>query len=150
MLAMILFGVGEVLGCFFIGYFIDRIGNKKSVLINLVLILIMTGVTISFLYVMQYNALAFVMCFMWGFQDSAINTHLYESVGFEFDDNYTPYAVCNIWNCLMCFAFQLIYSNIDTTKVEQFFPYTIATCVIGFLCCGTTYFFPFRSDHIQQ
>jgi predicted MFS family arabinose efflux permease len=33
MLAMIVFGVGEVVGCFFIGYFIDHFGCKFSTIV---------------------------------------------------------------------------------------------------------------------
>ena len=49
MLCMISFGFGEVLGCFFIGVFIDKIGSKISAIINVVLVAIMGGITILFL-----------------------------------------------------------------------------------------------------
>ena len=38
---MTLFGVGEILGSFFIGFFIDKIGSKLSVFINLAIVAIM-------------------------------------------------------------------------------------------------------------
>jgi len=49
MLAMVLFGVGEILGCFFIGFIVDRKGSKVATLFNLVIILIMGLVTIAFI-----------------------------------------------------------------------------------------------------
>ena len=75
MLAMVLFGVGEVLGCFFIGAFIDKLGSKISVIVNLFIILAMTLVSIAFIMIYKFNSLAWIMCFLWGFQDSAVNTH---------------------------------------------------------------------------
>lgn len=75
MLAMVLFGVGEILGCFFIGFIVDRYGSKTATIFNLLIILIMGGVTLAFIFIYDFGALAFVMCFMWGFQDSATNTH---------------------------------------------------------------------------
>ncbi len=76
MLCMVSFGVGEVLGCFFIGFFIDKIGSKISSLINVVLVVLMGVVTIVFVKWPSFSFyLGHVMCFFWGFQDSAINTH---------------------------------------------------------------------------
>jgi sugar phosphate permease len=45
---MIAFGVGEVLGCFFIGFVIDKIGSKKSSWVNVGICIIMTVVTIIY------------------------------------------------------------------------------------------------------
>ena len=67
LLAMVLFGVGEILGAFFIGFFIDRIGSKLSTFINLGIIAIMGGVSLGYIYIEKWNALAWLMCFFWGF-----------------------------------------------------------------------------------
>ena len=76
MLCMVSFGVGEVLGCFFIGYFIDKIGSRISSIINVVLVIVMGAVTIMFVKWPFFSVyIGHVMCFFWGFQDSAINTH---------------------------------------------------------------------------
>ena len=50
---MVLFGVGEVLGCFFIGFTVDKFGSKASVLFNLSIITLMFGTT--FLYIWDYS-----------------------------------------------------------------------------------------------
>jgi hypothetical protein len=50
MLAMVGFGLGEVLGGFFIGYIVDRSGTKIAILCNLFVILLMNGVTLGFIY----------------------------------------------------------------------------------------------------
>ena len=65
-MAMVAFGVGEVLGCFFIGWVVDRFGSRNAAWTNVTICLIMTALTLVFLILNEYNALAFVMCFMWG------------------------------------------------------------------------------------
>jgi len=75
MLAMVLFGLGEILGCFYIGIIVDRYGSKVAIFHNIAIMLTMGGLTFAFILVYRFNALAWLMCFMWGFQDSAINTH---------------------------------------------------------------------------
>jgi predicted MFS family arabinose efflux permease len=67
MLAMLVFGIGEVLGGFFIGQIIDSQGSKLVSIINVVLIVVMTFITLAFLGINQFNLLAFVMTLMWGF-----------------------------------------------------------------------------------
>lgn len=67
MLAMVLFGLGEILGCFFIGYFIDAYGSKFAVFVNMLIIFVMSVSTLVFVWQFNYNFFAFLMCFMWGF-----------------------------------------------------------------------------------
>lgn len=64
---MLVFGIGEVLGGFFIGQIIDSQGSKLVSIINVVLIVVMTFITLAFLGINQFNLLAFVMTLMWGF-----------------------------------------------------------------------------------
>jgi len=64
---MATFGVGEILGCFFIGFFIDRIGSKKSSLINSFLVVLMGISAIIFIKIADFDIyLAHTMCFFWG------------------------------------------------------------------------------------
>ena len=67
MLAMVGFGFGEIFGGFFIGYIVDKLGSKVAIVCNLVIILIMFGVTIAFIQVFEFGILAYLMCFLWGF-----------------------------------------------------------------------------------
>jgi hypothetical protein len=46
---MVSFGAGEVLGCFFIGLFIDKVGSKLSAVVNVVLVTVMGVVTVMFI-----------------------------------------------------------------------------------------------------
>ena len=73
---MIGFGFGEVFGAFFIGWVVDTWGSKVSTYVNAVICALMTGITIWFLQTDNFSALAYIMTFIWGFQDSAINAHL--------------------------------------------------------------------------
>lgn len=50
-LPMVLFGVGEIFGGIFTGWVVDQYNSKFSIVINLVVIVIMTGVTIAFIQV---------------------------------------------------------------------------------------------------
>ena len=67
MLAMVGFGLGEIFGGFFIGFIVDRSGTKTAILCNLIVILLMNGVTLTFIYQFKFNALPWIMCFLWGF-----------------------------------------------------------------------------------
>lgn len=146
MLAMVLFGAGEVLGCFFIGFFVDKFGSKFAVIVNVMIILTMSGVTFGFIYLFEFNALAWVMCFLWGFQDSAINTHTGEMLGFEFDDNFTPFSLFNIWQSISCSVLQIVEAYDDR---EKYFYYTGGCTVFAIICCGCTFWFPFR-EHLAN
>ena len=73
---MVGFGFGEIFGGFFIGWIVDKWGTKVAILCNLVIVLAMFGVTAAFIEINEFNALAWIMCFAWGFQDSAVNTQI--------------------------------------------------------------------------
>lgn len=82
MFAMSFFGVGNMLGGLFIGTLIDKYGSKRVIHINLIMIFLAYMTFFVFLIINEYNVLTFVMTFMFGFQDSVINTHTFEMLGF--------------------------------------------------------------------
>ena len=85
------------------------------------------------------------MCFMWGFQDSAVNTQIQETLGFEFDNSSSePFSIYNILQCIACFIFQIIESYV--TDLEDYRWFTVGVCVICFFSNGLVYFFPFREE----
>jgi predicted MFS family arabinose efflux permease len=51
MLAMVGFGVGEVLGCFFIGFIVDKFGSKAASVCMLIIILTLAAFTIAFILI---------------------------------------------------------------------------------------------------
>lgn len=73
---MIAFGVGEVVGSYFIAYIIDRFGNRVATAVIELVICLMMGSIFAFLVVYEFGAWAVIMCFMWGFHDSTVNTHV--------------------------------------------------------------------------
>jgi predicted MFS family arabinose efflux permease len=66
MFAMISLGVGEILGGIGMGLIIDRIGSKKACYINIVNVINACATVILYIYIDEYNWLAFVMTFAWG------------------------------------------------------------------------------------
>ena len=50
--AMIMFGIGELLGCFFIGYIVDRFGSRPATYVNIVIMGSMGAITV--LYCLKY------------------------------------------------------------------------------------------------
>ena len=63
---MILFGLGEILGCFFIGAIVDRYGSYNASLANIAIMFTMGVITIVYAIVFKFSFLAYVMCFLWG------------------------------------------------------------------------------------
>jgi len=49
MLPMVAFGVGEIAGCFFIGWVVDKFGSRVAAIVNLIVMVIMTCLTLGFL-----------------------------------------------------------------------------------------------------
>ena len=67
-----------------------------------------------------------------------------EILGFEFDDNFTPFSLFNVNQSVSVFVFQLVVAEV--TGKEAYLWFTVACGVTAFLCCGATYFFPFREE----
>jgi predicted MFS family arabinose efflux permease len=66
-LAMTAFGFGEIFGCLFIGYIVDKFGTKKAGFVILIIISIMTAFTLGVIAQYKYDFLVFAMTFAWGF-----------------------------------------------------------------------------------
>ena len=64
---MIMFGLGEILGCFFIGKIVDKFGSKKAAYANIVIMVLMVIITVVYILIFQFSVLAFILCFLWGF-----------------------------------------------------------------------------------
>ena len=139
MLAMVAFGLGEMFGGQLIGQVVDRRGSKPACLVNVALMVIMFAITFTFLIVFEYSWLAYLMCFSWGVQDSAVNTHVFEMLGFEFDDSSDAFAIYSLIQSVMSFIFQLAQAVVDTRT--KYFIYTGVLALIGVVSVGVTYFF---------
>ena len=74
----------------------------------------MTAVTLLYIGFYKFTYLASLMTFLWGFQDGAVNTHCFEMLGFEFDNNYEPYSIFNLLQALGACFFLIVESYVDT------------------------------------
>ncbi|CDW80279.1 major facilitator superfamily protein [Stylonychia lemnae] len=146
MLAMVALGVGEMMGGQIIGLVVDKVNSKVACIVNLVIMIVMFAFTFGFLVDYRYTWLTFVMTFLWGLQDSAVNTHVFEMLGFEFDNNDDAFAIYSLIQSLASFIFQFSQSLVDTH--EKYYIYTGVLAFIGVICIGITYFFDFK--HLQK
>jgi predicted MFS family arabinose efflux permease len=102
---MVAFGFGEVIGGFLIGIIIDKIGSKKTSIVNVIIILVLINVTAFSVNSNKYDWITFLMCFLWGFQDSSLNIHIFQILGFEFISQSEPFGVLNIMQGIAAFLF---------------------------------------------
>ena len=142
MLAVVSLGFGEIVGSLSIGQVIDRAGNLTTSAITLLLIILQTFLTLSFVRSGTYGSLVFIMMFVWGLQDSVVNTHISEILGFEFEDNTRPFSVFNICQCIAMAIFSIIQISVDT-QVEYII-FAIFVSILGMVACGNTLRFQFR------
>jgi MFS family permease len=140
MFAMVAFGLGEIVGGLLIGQVVDRRGSKLASLVNMGLVAFTVLLTLFYLSYLRYNLLVFLMAFMWGVEDGAVNTHCLEMLGFEFDDNTVPFSIFSMFEAVAVFVFQILQSFVG----DSYGWYIGLTGLSGALMCGTTYFFEFR------
>ena len=100
---MVALGVGEIVGSQAIGAVVDKVNSKFAVLVIMGLLGFAVVATIVYLIIYKFSWLAFVMAFLWGAQDGAVNTHCMEMMGFEFDDNAIVFAVFSLFQGIVCF-----------------------------------------------
>lgn len=65
--AMVVFGLGEVVGGLITGQIIDFKGSKFVAAFNVVVMAVTMGITLLFIGYYEYSALVFIMTFLWGF-----------------------------------------------------------------------------------
>ncbi|CDW89920.1 major facilitator superfamily protein [Stylonychia lemnae] len=147
MLAMVALGVGEISGAVIQGKLVDKYGTKNVCVLNMVLILVATIFVLNYLYLDDYSVFAFIMTFVWGFQDSAVSIHLNTILSSEFDDNPGPFSLDSLIEATMVFCFQMIQSFVVSWSAH--FIYISFVGIAGILMCATTLLFEFRNDKIK-
>lgn len=105
LLTMISFGIGEVIGGFFMGWFLDRFNPKKGIITILIIIIVMIGITLWSIGIERYNFITFMMSFAWGIQDGTINIHTMRTLGSEFKSKSEPFGVFNLVQGITVFIF---------------------------------------------
>ena len=94
---MVAFGFGECVGGIFHGLLIDKIGSKRTIWANLVILIAVFGITEWSVYRNKYDWVSFLMCFAWGCEDGTQNTFMFQMLGFEFGEaKDDPFAVFTI------------------------------------------------------
>eukprot|EP00347_Sterkiella_histriomuscorum_P023914 403332950 len=145
--SMVSLGLGEIVGGFFIGQVIDKMGNKSASIINMVCVAIQTLVVILFLYRNKFSLMVFFMTFIWGFADSGVNTHISEILGFEFDNNSEPYSIFNLVQSFAVFLLLIIEAFIKTRT--DYFIFIALTGVIGVAICAHSLKFEYKHDKLD-
>jgi MFS family permease len=148
MLAMVSLGVGEIVGAIGMGMIVDKIGSKKSCWVNIFLVILQTGAVLLFLYIDEYNWVAFLMTFLWGVQDSSISIHLDAILGFEFETNKEPFACDILMESITAFSFEILQSFM-TTRFQRII-YISAVGGVGVFCTLCSYFFDYRPDALHD
>ncbi|CDW79190.1 major facilitator superfamily protein [Stylonychia lemnae] len=147
MLAMVSLGVGEIVGAIGMGMIVDKIGSKKSCWVNIFLVILQTLAVLLFLYIDEYNWIAFMMTFLWGVQDSSISIHLDAILGFEFETNKEPFACDILMESITAFSFEILQSFMKT-KYQRVI-YISAVGGIGVFCTLSSFFFEYKPDAIH-
>jgi predicted MFS family arabinose efflux permease len=106
---MAMLGLGEMIGGYVVGQLRDNFGNATAISAQLTLIFLAVISVMTFNRLDYFNlSLAYLMCFLWGLQDSGINCLLRSILGFEFESNLLPFSVFSVSHSLTVFAAQLI------------------------------------------
>ena len=101
---MVILGFGEVIGGYLMGIVIDRYDAKIGSIKNVIIAIVMSATTIASCKMLEYNYMSFIMCFVWGYLDGAINIHCFQILGFEFSNKSEPFGVFNFVQGIFIFA----------------------------------------------
>ena len=104
MKALSLLGAGEILGGNIIGPIRDKLGNKFAYVVEIMFLVAAISLVISVNRSNEFGYTSFLMCFVWGLQDSGLNCLIRCVLGFEFDDKQIPFSIFNFVQSLFIFA----------------------------------------------
>jgi len=140
LLTLMSLGLGEIVGSLSIGPIIDKYPSSITTYITLSLILIQIILALLFVSNPVYGFLCFALTFFWGLQDSCVNTHLSQLLGFQFDDNVRPFSAFNVIQSCALFIY-LTAEGFVRTKGDQIAFYIISG-VLGLVACTIALRFP--------
>ena len=113
---MAFLGLGEIFG----GQCIGLVKDKVNKILALVLQIFLTVGAFAIVFYVnendQYDLMAFVMAFVWGFMDSGLNAIIRSMLGFEFESKIVPFSVFNFLQALFIMAAQLIEAQVTNSK----------------------------------
>ncbi|TNV78843.1 hypothetical protein FGO68_gene15401 [Halteria grandinella] len=100
-LASAMFGIGQLVGSPMVGYVNDHLGGGQAVARTcLVVHLLAYSITIVYNEIHSFGFLSFVVTFLFGMQDAALQTQVTIVLGFEFRTNVEPFAIYRLLNSL--------------------------------------------------
>jgi len=144
---MTAFGFGEVFGGFFHVLIIDKIGAKRTVFVNIFILLLVLAATEATLYINDYNWVTFLACFMWGYEDGMTNIFLFQILGNEFEHGGDPFGVFNIIQGLSVFGLDLTAGKwIDITDRTELMWYAGGVLGFGIIANAVSYTFDFKRE----
>ena len=115
---MCLFGAGEVVGGFLVGGIRDRFGNKVCVISLIILTIAAVAFVIAYNQKNKYDYGAYLMCLLWGLQDSGLNCFVQCIMGFEFESKVIPFCVFTFAQNGFIFVFNLVHIAIMDPDVS--------------------------------
>jgi len=90
-----LLGIGEMTGGQIIGFIKDKTNTKLALVVQIIITVSGLAILLIFNHNNTFGPLAFLMCFLWGFQDSGANCLIRSMMGTEFDSKLIPFSVFN-------------------------------------------------------
>ena len=116
---MIALGFGEIFGGLFVGKIRDTYKNIAAIAAQIVILLA------ALIYIQIFNSNndftytgAYLMCFLWGTQDSGINCFVNCILGFEFESKILPFSVFKFTQSLFTFVFFIVQSHVVNDDLE--------------------------------
>lgn len=146
LLTLTALGTGEILGgMFLIGPIRDSFGNRPAYTCQFTITILAIAAVSIYNHNNQYNFSAYIMCFLWGLQDSGTSCLINCLAGFEFSDKMTPFGVKNFVQSLSVFVCAQFCSFVIASKDPSYL--LIYLLIIG--CFGLSaiflmLFFPFK------
>ena len=114
LLCMLGLGGGEILGALAFGRIADKLENKKTIMINMLMS------TIAYVFLILYASIydftfymAIFMTFTWGVQDAGMNTYLNALLGFQFASKTTPFSVFKFLQSFLIFCVDELVTTTD-------------------------------------
>ena len=123
-----MFGVGQLIGSPLVGLVNDKFGGGQSVARTLLFVHFASYlVIIVFNEIHVFGILAFVVTFLCGVSNAALQTQVNIVCGFEFKTNVEPYAIYRLFSSLTI-SFALVGESYITSKTG--YRYFFIGCMI--------------------
>lgn len=134
------------------GYFIDKNDSRLGARINLFIMIVTVLVTFFIIHWTEFSFAIYVMGGLWGLQDGAMNVHIMQALGFEFQvyKNGEPFGVFNIVQGSAAFIIGIIQGRLDTNKGQVLEFYIIFIGIFGLIACFTAIIFPYKYIKKQE